>query len=97
MQSVLADANFDQQTSALTWRALNSLASEQGAPSVDYKRFDARWQEEGDGGVLHRLVDRYDGHGLVLKTDKHEQPEVKGQKGNEVSKMAKRATAKAFR
>lgn len=98
MQSVLSNANFDQATSSLTWRALNALASQQGAPAVDYKRFDKRWQDEGEEGILHQLVDRYDGQGLVLKTDEHEHPEVQGKpKQGQISAMAKRATAKARR
>lgn len=98
MQSILSNANFDQETSSLTWRALNSLAAQQGAPAIDYRRFDKRWNDEGEEGMLHHIVDRYDGQGLVLKTDEQDHPEVQGgEKPGQISAMAKRATAKARR
>jgi hypothetical protein len=44
------------------------------------------------------LVARFDGHGLVIKTDKHEpQPEQGEPETNQISKMAKRATQKAMK
>jgi hypothetical protein len=44
-----------------------------GAPAIDYDRFAARWKSDP---VLKSIVDRFDGHGLVIKTaNGAEQPE----------------------
>ena len=65
-----------------------------GAPAVKYSTFSARWEKEP---VLKQLVDRFDGHGLVVKTAAKDQPEQGGKKTNAMDKMAKRATDKAFK
>ena len=60
---------------------------------LTYDGFAAQWDAEGEQGILHQLVDRFDGHGLVLKTN---QPEPgQGQQKvapSKVSKMAMSAT-----
>jgi hypothetical protein len=79
----------------MTWDALNNSGQNYGAPDIDYDRFAARWESDP---ILKELVARFDEHGIVIKTDKHEpQPEQGEPKGNEVSKMAKRATQKALK
>lgn len=66
---------------------------------INYDAFSARWDEESmlspEQQILHKLVDRFDGNGLVLKTqDTQDQVGQQSQeeKPGEVSKMAKRAT-----
>jgi hypothetical protein len=60
-----------------------------GAPSIDYDRFAARWEQDE---MLKQIVDRFDGNGLVVKTDVQEPKLPQGQQTGEVAKMAKRAT-----
>lgn len=64
-----------------------------GAP-ISYDAFAARWDSEDEGPILKKLVDKFDGNGLTLKTQETE-PE-QGQGGNEaesdIARMAKRAT-----
>jgi hypothetical protein len=78
----------------LTWRALNSALRGQGVPTVRYDQFSARWEKEP---VLKQLVDRFDGHGLQIKTAAKDQPEQGKKKTDAMGKMAKRATDKAFK
>ena len=89
MRSLQSDANIDQETSSLTWRALNSLAKDQGAPAIDYDRFAARWESDP---ILKALVSKFDGSGLTLKTKEKDNPPVQAEPTGEVEKMAKRAT-----
>ena len=80
--------------SPLTWQAVNSALHGQSAPMVTYREFNARWEKEP---ILKQLVDRFDGHGLVVKTAAKDQPEKGQPKANAMDKMAKRATDKAFK
>lgn len=77
----------------MTWTALNHAGQTMGAPMVDYDRFAARWESDP---ILKKLVDRFDGNGLVIKTNSGEEPTQTGHKEREgksqVSQMAKRAT-----
>jgi hypothetical protein len=75
----------------MTWIALNQACKNLGAPSIDYDRFAARWETDP---VLKQLVDRFDGSGLVIKTNEKEPNMKTSHKEREVSKMAKRATHK---
>lgn len=80
----------------MTWTALNRAASNYGAPAIDYDRFAARWETDP---ILKQIVDRFDGAGLVIKTQaQSDEPEVAQQQqdGGEVEKMAKSATKRAF-
>jgi hypothetical protein len=79
--------------SPLTWRAVNKALRGE-SPHIGYDQFNARWEKEP---VLKQLVDRFDGNGLVVKTDAKEQPERSQKKTNAMDKMAKRATDKAFK
>jgi hypothetical protein len=66
-----------------------------GSPAIDYDRFAARWEQDP---ILKKIVDRFDGQGVVLKTQAHqEQPGQGKPQPQEIDKMAKRATAKAFK
>jgi len=53
----------------MSWGAINQAGQNYGAPDIDYDRFAARWESDP---ILKKLVSRFDGHGLVVKTDKHE-------------------------
>jgi len=61
---------------------------------ISYDAFAARWDQEDESGILHQLVDRFDGQGLVLKTDAQspDTPQGGAEQPNQVSQMAKRAT-----
>lgn len=68
------------------------------APTVGYDQFDARWNDPEEGPILKKYVQRYDGHGIVLKTDANEPEMGDGEeKGPDlVAQMAKSATKKAM-
>lgn len=65
---------------------------------ISYDAFDARWKQEEqlppEQQFLHNKIERYDGHGIVLKTNDNGEAKVGGDshKESEVSRMAKRAT-----
>ena len=83
----------------MTWDALNQTGQQYGSPDIDYDRFAARWESDP---ILKKLVDRFDGHGLVIKTQKNAEhpeqgnPEQK-QAADAVDAMAKSATKKAMK
>lgn len=64
-----------------------------------YKAFAARWDSPEEGEILKKFVDRFDGDGVVLKTNSTQPHPTQrsNAQGNEVDKMAKRATQKAFK
>ena len=75
----------------MTWQAINHIAKNSGAPEIDYDRFAARWESDP---ILKDIVDRFDGAGLVIKTQQPQSTEHSGKEkagAGEVSKMAKRA------
>ena len=41
-----------------------------GSPAIDYDRFAARWEQDP---ILKKIVDRFDGQGVVLKTQAHQE------------------------
>lgn len=86
-------ANRQHIQSPMTWQAINTSLRGQ-APHIGYDEFNARWEKEP---ILKQLVDRFDGHGLVVKTAAKDQPEHGGKKTNAMDKMAKRATDNAFK
>jgi hypothetical protein len=89
LRSLQSAANNQGSQAPMTWKALNSAANSLGAPDIDYDRFAARWETDP---ILKQLVDRFDGAGLVIKTNNKEQPEKRSKGGeSEVSKMAKHA------
>lgn len=62
-----------------------------GVP-ISYDSFAARWDSEQEGPILKRLVQKFDGGGLTLRT-KDSQPGKETDSGqSEVSKMAMSAT-----
>lgn len=99
LQSLKSDANFDNHTSQITWRALNSLTKDAGAPAVDYERFAALWDAEEnlppEQQDLHNIVGSFDGQGVTLKTHDKDSEITKGKpKTSGIQSMAKRAAAK---
>ena len=86
-----AEADNKQSQAIVPWQELQHA----GIPT-DYKRFEQLWQAEGEQGPLHKVVDQFNGQGLVVKTMAQDEPMQGQQKDQgEVSKMAKRATQKA--
>ena len=73
----------------MTWDALRNM----GVP-ISYDAFAARWDSEDEGPILKKLVDKFDGNGLTLKTQESEPEQGQAQTDaeGEVSRMAKRAT-----
>lgn len=61
---------------------------------VRYDQFAARWDSEDEGPILKQLVDKFDGHGLTVKTNQGNELPHSGNKEGEVSRMAKRASHK---
>ena len=83
----------------MTWQALNQTGQQYGSPDIDYDRFAARWESDP---ILKKLVDRFDGRGLVIKTNKHDDQPMQGnpekkKAANAVDQMAKSATKKAMK
>jgi len=94
LRALQSAANNTGSEAPMSWRALNAQGAAQGSPTIDYDRFAAQWEAEGETGVLHQLVDRFDGHGLVIKTNAQEpnKPEQgQGQSGM-MAAAAKHAT-----
>ncbi len=99
LNSLRSDADFDGETSQITYRALNALTKDDGAPAMDYVRFAARWDAEEnlppDQQELRNLVDRFDGSSITLKTHDKDSEVPKGKpKTSGIQSMAKRAAAK---
>lgn len=81
----------------MTWKALSIATQNNGAPAIDQERFAAQWDAEGDAGILHQIVDRFDNNGLVLKTANSDQLAVANkEKESSISKIAKKVARKAF-
>lgn len=89
LRALQSDANNKGVESKLTWQALANATAQMGAPAIDYDRFVARWDAEPE---LQQIVDRFDGNGLVIKTQDKDSQLPQGEKTGEVEKMAKRAT-----
>ena len=89
LRALQAAANNQNTTAPLTWEALQNM----GIP-VRYDQFAARWDDPQEGAILKQLVDKFDGHGLTVKTNEKDRLARTGSKEREVSKMAKRATHK---
>ena len=79
----------------MTWDAINQSGEQFGGPDIDYDRFAARWESDP---ILKQLVARFDGHGLVVKTDnKEDQPEQGEPQPQLVDKAAMNATKRAMK
>jgi len=95
LRALQAAANRQGTEAPMTWTALAHAGQNFGAPTIDYDRFAARWESDP---ILKQLVDRFDGAGLVVKTDDQEQATQTSHKEREgdVARMAKHASKKAF-
>lgn len=78
----------------MTWDALNHIGQQYGAPDIDYDRFAARWESDP---IMKKLVTRFDGHGLVIKTDKQEPELPQGEKSGMMDRAASAATKRAMK
>lgn len=87
LRALQAAANNQHTTAPLTWDALQNM----GIP-VRYDQFAARWDDPQEGAILKQLVDKFDGHGLTVKTNEKDQIAKNSHKEKEISRMAKRAT-----
>lgn len=89
LRALQSAANNQNTQAQMTWKALNVAARNLGAPEIDYDRFAARWESDP---MLKQIVDRFDGNGLVIKTNEKDPRQQTSHKEREVHKMAKRAT-----
>lgn len=94
LRALQSAANNQGSEAQMTWKALNAADAGMGSPNIDYDRFAARWETDP---ILKKLVDRFDGHGLVIKTNNKEQLPQGQHKEREISRMAKNATKRAFK
>jgi hypothetical protein len=94
LRALQATANNQGTTAPLTWKALNNADAGFSSPEIDYDRFSARWEDPEEGPILKQLVDRFDGAGLVIKTNTKDQVPKGAHKELEMSRMAKRALHK---
>lgn len=91
LRALQSAANNQGSEAQMTWKALNASGSGMGSPNIDYDRFAARWETDP---MLKQLVDRFDGNGLVIKTNNTDQIPQGQNKEREISRMAKRAANK---
>ncbi len=87
LRALQAAADNQNTTAPLTWDALQNM----GIP-VRYDEFAARWDDPEEGVILKKLVDKFDGHGLTVKTNEKDKIAKTSHKEKEISRMAKRAT-----
>lgn len=89
LRSTQAAANNSGEEAPLRWEAIRN-----NGVHVGYPEFEARWEQEGEEGILHKLVDRFDGNGLVIKTTNGEDELGQQAQGgqSDISRMAKHAT-----
>ena len=90
LRALQSSANNQHVASSLTWDAINNIGEKYGAPDIDYDRFNKRWESDP---MIKQLVQRFDGHGLVIKTDKHEPKPGVGEPVQKTSMKAKSAMA----
>ena len=96
LRALQSRADNDGSGATLTWDAINAMGQEYGSPDIDYDRFAARWESDP---ILKKLVDRFDGHGLVIKTREGEDQPEQGnpEKKSAIDSMAMSATKKALK
>ena len=95
LRALQSSANNKHIEAPLTWDAINQTGQQYGSPDIDYDRFAARWDSDP---MLKQLVARFDGHGVVIKTDaKEPKPEMGEPKQGLMDKAAKNATNRAMK
>jgi hypothetical protein len=91
-QSTANNQGPEGVTSSFTWKALNQILAKEQEPTLgvtdydSYTAFAKRWETDPE---LKRLVDKFNGDGLVLKTAEHS-PEV-GQEPEDQSELDRTA------
>ena len=87
------DSNPDSPSEGThTWRELQQKLRSAGL-NIQYDTFKARWDsQDPNDAILHDLVDRFDGHGVVLKTNNPQLAQGDKSKKSSIDTMAKRAT-----
>lgn len=75
----------------MTWKALNVIGSNYGAPAIDQERFAAIYDSDPS---LKNVIDRFDQNGLVFKYPETQDIAPEQEKSGVVSQMAKRAAKK---
>lgn len=89
LRALQSAANDQHSEAQLTWDAINHAGQNYGAPDIDYDRFAQRFDTDP---IIKQLVQRFDGHGVVIKTDKKE---PKPGQGKPVGKSMKAQSAMA--
>ena len=81
-------ADNNKSPAPLSWDALRNM----GIP-VGYDEFAARWDSPQEGELLKKLVDRFDSHGLYVKTHQEaENPNISNKAPSDnLASAAKRA------
>lgn len=97
LRALQSAAKNSNSPAPMTWKALSIANQNNGAPAIDQERFAAQWDAEGEDGMLHQIVDRFDNTGLVLKTANSDQLSGLGkEKESSISKIAKQVARKSF-
>lgn len=96
LRAIQSAANNQHSEAPMTWSAINHAGRAYGAPEIDYDRFAARWDTDP---ILKSLVARFDGRGLVIKTQGQDSEHEMGQgdDGAAIDQMAKRAAEKEIK
>lgn len=95
LRALQSRANSEDVIAPMTWEALNQAGQQYSSPDIDYDRFSKRWESDP---IMKKLVDRFDGNGLVIKTNKNvDQPEQGKPAPNMVDRAAKSATKRAMK
>lgn len=89
LRNLVGQANSQQQTSYLSWSALNSLMQNVGEEQFDYNSFKNYYDSSP---IIQNLVHKFDARGVELKTQKNTPKKAEtGKKESSISKMAKNA------
>lgn len=90
LRNLVSQANSQQQTSYLSWSALNNLMQNVGKEQFDYDSFKKSYDTNP---IVQNLVHKFDAKGIELKTQKTTPKKAEtGEKESSISKMAKSAT-----
>ena len=89
LRNLVSQANSQQQSSYLSWAALNNLMQNVGKEQFDYDSFKSTYDENP---VIQNLIHKFDAKGVELKTQKTTPKKAEtGKKESSISKMAKSA------
>jgi len=93
LRNLISQADSQNQPSYLSWEAVNSLMQNVGDEQFDYDSFKTSYDSNPQ---IQALVQRFDGNGIELKTKTKnpKTPDGKDTGADNISKMAKAATAR---